>query len=33
MKGFFLEIVKGQYEITRKDPNNYLCHSFFFLNS
>ncbi|RXI42134.1 N-acetyltransferase [Clostridium tetani] len=31
MKGFFLEIVKGQYEITRKDPNNYLWHSFFFL--
>jgi ribosomal-protein-alanine N-acetyltransferase len=31
MEGFFLEIVKGQYEITRKDPNNYLWHSFFFL--
>ncbi|KEI04417.1 GNAT family N-acetyltransferase [Clostridium botulinum] len=31
MKGFFLEIVKNQYEITRKDPNNYLWHSFFFL--
>ncbi|NFI83879.1 GNAT family N-acetyltransferase [Clostridium botulinum] len=31
MKGFFIEIVKGQYEITRKDPNNYLWHSFFFL--
>ncbi len=29
MKGFFIEIVKGQYEITRKDPNNYLWHSFF----
>lgn len=31
MEGFFLEIVKSQYEITRKDPNNYLWHSFFFL--
>lgn len=31
MKGFFLEIVKGQYEITQKDPNNFLWHSFFFL--
>jgi [ribosomal protein S5]-alanine N-acetyltransferase len=31
MEGFFLEIVKGQYEITQKDPNNYLWHSFFFL--
>jgi RimJ/RimL family protein N-acetyltransferase len=31
MEGFFLEIVKGQYEITRKDPKNYLWHSFFFL--
>ncbi|MBN1055596.1 MULTISPECIES: GNAT family N-acetyltransferase [unclassified Clostridium] len=31
MEGFFLEIVKGQYEITRKDPNNYLWHSFFLL--
>lgn len=31
MEGFFLEIVKGQYEITLKDPNNYLWHSFFFL--
>jgi len=30
MEGFFLEIVKGQYEITRKDPNNYLWHSFFY---
>ena len=31
MEGFFLEIVKGQCEITKKDPNNYLWHSFFFL--
>jgi len=31
MEGFFLEIVKGQYDITRKDPDNYLWHSFFFL--
>ncbi len=29
MEGFFLEVVKGQYEITQKDPNNYLWHSFF----
>lgn len=31
MEGFFLEIVKGQCEVIRKDPNNYLWHSFFFL--
>lgn len=31
MEGFFLDIVKGQYEITLKDPDNYLWHSFFFL--
>ncbi|MEN6412485.1 MAG: GNAT family N-acetyltransferase [Veillonellales bacterium] len=31
MKGFFLEIVKGQYEKNQKDPNNYVWHSFFFL--
>lgn len=31
MEGFFLEIVKGQYEMTLKDPSNYLWHSFFFL--
>jgi hypothetical protein len=31
MEGFFLEIVKGQYEITRKDPDNYVWHSFFLL--
>ncbi|WP_411679429.1 GNAT family N-acetyltransferase [Clostridium thailandense] len=31
MEGIFLEIVKGQYEITQKDPNNCLWHSFFFL--
>lgn len=31
MEGFFLEIVKGQYEVTKKDPTNYLWHSFFFL--
>lgn len=31
MVGFFLEIVKSQYEITLKDRDNYLWHSFFFL--
>lgn len=31
MEGFFLEIVKRQYEITGKDTSNYLWHSFFFL--
>lgn len=33
MEGFFLDIVKGQVEITEKDPNNYLWHSFWFLIS
>ncbi len=31
MEGFFLEIVKNQYEITIRDFENYLWHSFFFL--
>lgn len=31
IEGFFLEILKGQYEITLKDPDNYVWHSFFFL--
>ncbi len=31
MEGFFLEIVNDQYEITQKDPDNYIWHSFFFL--
>ncbi len=31
IEGFFLEILKGQYEIALKDPDNYLWHSFFFL--
>lgn len=31
MEGFFLEIVKNQYEITIRDFDNYLWHSFFFL--
>ncbi|MFD3157081.1 GNAT family N-acetyltransferase [Haloimpatiens sp. FM7330] len=31
MEGFFLEIVKGQLEITEKDKSNYLWHSFWFL--
>ena len=31
MEGPFLEIVKGQLEITQKDPGNYLWHSFWFL--
>ncbi|AWI03526.1 GNAT family N-acetyltransferase [Clostridium drakei] len=31
MEGFFLEIVKKQYEIIQKDLNNYLWHSFFLL--
>ncbi|MBV7275639.1 hypothetical protein I6U48_22325 [Clostridium sp. PL3] len=31
MEDIFLEIVKGQYEIIQKDPNNCLWHSFFFL--
>ncbi len=33
MAGFFLEIVKSQYEIARADPDNCLWHSFFFLIS
>ena len=31
MEGPFLEIVKGQLEITQKDPDNYLWHGFWFL--
>jgi ribosomal-protein-alanine N-acetyltransferase len=31
MEGVFLSIVKGQYEITKNDPQNYIWHSFFFL--
>lgn len=31
MEGFFLEIVKSQCEITLKDPENYVWHSFFLL--
>jgi RimJ/RimL family protein N-acetyltransferase len=31
MTGFFLDIVKGQLEITERDKVNYLYHSFWFL--
>ena len=31
MEGIFFEIVKGQYEITKNDPQNYLYHTFFFI--
>lgn len=31
MEGFFLEIVKGQLEITKRDCENYIWHSFWFL--
>lgn len=31
MEGIFLEIVKGQYEITAMDEANYFYHSFWFL--
>lgn len=31
MEGLFLEIVKGQIEITENDLENYVWHSFFFL--
>jgi len=31
MEGFFLDIVRGQLEITEKDPGNYLWHSFWLL--
>ena len=31
MEGFFLDIVRGQLEITEKDPENYLWHSFWLL--
>ena len=31
MKGFFLDIVRGQYEIAQKDYDHYVWHSFFFL--
>ncbi len=31
LEGMFLDIVKGQFEITEKDETNYLYHSFWFL--
>lgn len=31
LEGFFLDIVRGQLEITEKDPGNYLWHSFWLL--
>ena len=31
LNGFFLDIVLGQLEITEKDPDNYLWHSFWLL--
>lgn len=31
MEGFFLEIVKGQLEISKNDSDNYKWHSFWFL--
>ena len=31
LEGFFLEILKGQLEITKKDPANYQWHSFWML--
>ena len=31
MEGFFLDIVKGQLEITQKDCDNYVWHSFWLL--
>ena len=31
MEGFFKEIVKGQLEITKKDPDNYIWHSFWLI--
>ena len=31
MEGIFLDIVKGQYEITSKDESNYLFHTFWFI--
>lgn len=31
MEGFFLDIVREQLEITEKDPDNYLWHSFWLL--
>jgi len=31
MEGIFLDIVKGQFDITSKDETNYLYHSFWFL--
>lgn len=31
MDGFFLDIVRHQLEITEKDPDNYLWHSFWLL--
>lgn len=31
LEGFFLDIVRSQIEITEKDPDNYLWHSFWLL--
>lgn len=31
MEGFFLDIVRGQLDITEKDSKNYLYHSFWFI--
>lgn len=31
MEGFLIEIVKGQLEVTQRDPANQVWHSFFFL--
>lgn len=31
LEGIFLDIVKGQYEATKKDKENYCYHSFWFL--
>lgn len=31
MEGHFLDIVRGQLEITKKDPKNYIWHSFWLI--
>lgn len=31
MEGFFMEIVKGQVEVSENDPENYVWNSFYFL--
>ncbi|MEG0751985.1 MAG: GNAT family N-acetyltransferase [Oscillospiraceae bacterium] len=31
LEGFFLEIVRGQLEITESEPNNYMWHSFWLM--